>query len=144
WLWVITTVLGTVVAIETRAIRPDLWWELTNRLLCISLLVVAAAGGCAVVYGYRWNRDQWAFAGSCTLIASIMAARAAAAVPVLIHSTIDPEQSMNAYQVATRHQSLSIALVWWVMGVTLAAVWHFLASRNFRGRVAAGFSNRAD
>jgi cytochrome bd ubiquinol oxidase subunit II len=134
-LWIATLAIGIAIAIETRAVRPDLCNALYSRPLSVIFLFVAAAGALAIVSGYRFGRDKLAFAGSCTLIAGVLAARAAAAFPVLLYSTLDPEHSISAYQAAARPESLSIALVWWAIGAALAALWHILANRSFRGRV---------
>jgi len=136
-LWVATLCLGVVVALETRAVRPDLWADFTSRPLCVMFLVLAAAAGAAVIFGYLSRSDAWAFAGSCALIASVLGIRAAATFPILLYSTLDPARSVSAYNAATRSHSLSIALTWFAVGAPLAALWHFLASRSFRGKVAS-------
>jgi cytochrome d ubiquinol oxidase subunit II len=133
-LWFATLSLGIVVALETHAIRPDLWAALTSRPLCLTFLVLAAAAAVAVVFGYRSRRDTWAFAGSCILIASVLGVRAAATFPMLLHSTLDPERSVSAYNAATRSHSLSIALTWFAVGAPLAGLWHYLATRSFRAK----------
>src|SRR6185295_12921809 len=100
----------------------------------ILLLAIAAAVG--VVRGRRSNRDGLAFAGSCLLIAAVIGAHAAASFPVFLHSTLDPQQSVSAYQAAASHHSLVIGFVWWLVAAPLALTWHVLASRSFRGRIA--------
>jgi cytochrome d ubiquinol oxidase subunit II len=136
-LWLLTLAIGIVVAIETRIICPDLCMAFVSRPLSLAFLLVAAAGAIGVFAGYRSGRDGWAFAGSCALIAGLLGARAAAMFPVLLYSTLDPEQSISAYQTATRHQGLVIGLVWWLIAAPLAVLWHVLASRGFRGKVGA-------
>jgi cytochrome d ubiquinol oxidase subunit II len=136
-LWFATLGLGVLVALETRTIRPDLWSAFASRPLSMMFLILAAAAGVAVILGYRSRRDTWAFAGSCALIASVLGARAAATFPILLYSTLDPGHSVSAYDAATRNHSLSIALTWFAVGAPLAALWHFLATRSFRGKVAS-------
>lgn len=131
-LWFATLALGVIVALETQNVRPDTWSALVSRPLPLIFIFIAAAGAVAIFSGYRAGRDGWAFTGSCALIAGVLAARAAAVFPVILYSTLDPEHSMLAYRVATRHQSLVIALIWWLLAAPLAILWHVLASRSFR------------
>jgi cytochrome d ubiquinol oxidase subunit II len=117
------------------AARADLISALVSRPLSVAFLLLAVAAAVGVLYGRRSNRDGLAFAGSCLLIASVIGARAAASFPVLLHSTLDPQQSVSAYQAAASHHSLVIAFVWWLVAAPLALTWHVLASRSFRGRI---------
>jgi cytochrome bd ubiquinol oxidase subunit II len=137
-LWSATAVLGLAVAVATWIVRPDLWTSLWSRPLAIVLLLVAAGGALAIRAGYRAGRDQLAFVGSCALIVGLLGARAAASFPILLYSTLDPECSVSAYAVASRHHSLVIALVWWLIAAPIALLWHVLASRSFRGRLGQG------
>jgi cytochrome d ubiquinol oxidase subunit II len=140
WLWLTALGTGIVVAIETHIVRPDLGTAFVSHLLSLAFLALAAAGAAAIVIGYRSGRDGFAFAGSCTLIAGVLAARAAAVFPVLLHSTLDPERSITAFQAATRHEGLAIGLAWFAVGAPLAGLWHFLAERSFRGKGGGGAS----
>jgi cytochrome d ubiquinol oxidase subunit II len=135
WLWVCTLMLGIIVIIETGALRADLLSALVSRPLSVAFLLLAVAAAVGVLYGHRSNRDGLAFAGSCLLIAAVIGARAAASFPLLLHSTLDPHQSVSAYQAAAPHHGLVIALLWWLIAAPLALTWHVLASRGFRGRV---------
>lgn len=141
-LWCLTLFLGIVVAIETRMIRPELWSDFGSRPLSIVSFVLALGGAVAVFAGYRSNRDGLAFAGSCVLIAAVIGARAAASFPVLLYSTLNPAQSVSAFQAASSRHGLVIALVWWLIAAPIAVTWHVLASRSFRGRVGPAHSSR--
>jgi cytochrome d ubiquinol oxidase subunit II len=134
WLWFITLAGGIVVAVETYLVRPDLWPAFASHPLSMAFLALAAAGATAIIIGYRSSRYVLAFAGSCALIGGVLSAQAAAAFPVLLHSTLGPERSVTAFQAASRHEGLVIGLVWFAIGAPLAGLWHFLAARNFRGQ----------
>ncbi len=135
WLWLATLGLGLLVAIETWVVRPDLCSALVSRPLCWAFILLAAAGCSGVYYAHLSGRDGLAFAGSCALIAGIVGARASAAFPELLHSTLDPAHTLSAYNAASRHQSLVIGLVWFAVALPLAGLWHVLATRSFRGKV---------
>ena len=135
-LWLAALLLGLVVAAETRAVRPDLWSALGTRPLALAALAALLAGGLAILFGFRSQRDRRALAGSCLLIAGVVAVPAAVSFPVLLHSTLDPAHSLTAWQAAARPESLAIALAWWLVAAPLAVLWAAWAGRRFRGRVA--------
>jgi len=137
-LWTGVAALGLVVTAETRVVRPDLWAACGARPLALAFLAVAAAGAAAIFGGMTGSgrgRDRRAFAGSCLLIAGVVATRAAASFPDLLHSTLAPENSMTAYGAAAAHDSLVSALFWWPVAIVLSVVWSILAGLRFRGRV---------
>lgn len=135
-LWLLTLVTGTVVALETWIVRPDLACAMVWRMDSVVFLIVAACGACAVYRAFRTRQDRWAFVGSSALIAGVVGARAAAAFPVLLHSTLDPARSVSAYQAAVSRHSLAIAFFWWLIAAPIALLWYILASRSFRSAAA--------
>jgi cytochrome d ubiquinol oxidase subunit II len=134
-LWISTLFLGAIITIETGALRSDLLSALVSRPLSVAFLLLAFAATVGVLNLHWSNRDGPAFAGSCLFIAAVIGARAAASFPVLLQSTLDPQQSVSAYQAAASHHSLVIAFRWWLIAAPLALTWHVLASRSFRGRI---------
>lgn len=132
-LWLATLALGLVVVVETWIVRPDLW---AARPLTLAFVILAATGGLAILTGFRAGLNLRAYAGSCMLIAGVLAARAAASFPVMFHSTLNPEDSLTAYRAAAHHESLVTALVWWVAAVVLSTLWAVLVARNLKGRTA--------
>jgi cytochrome d ubiquinol oxidase subunit II len=137
-LWPVVLVLAIAVAAETRVVRPDVWSSLVTRPLALVFLAVTAGGAYAVVsgtYGRGSRPGRRAHVGSCLVIAGLLAGRASASFPVLLHSTLDPADSVTAYAAAARHESLVIALVWFTPALLMALLWGALVSRRFRRRV---------
>jgi cytochrome d ubiquinol oxidase subunit II len=129
-LWLATLSLGLIVTMETWVVRPDLW---AARPLTLASVVLAATGGLAILNGFRAGLDLRAYAGSCMLIAGVLAARAAASFPIMLHSTLNPEDSLSAYRAAARHESLVSALPWWIVAAIFSLLCATWAGRNFRG-----------
>jgi cytochrome bd-type quinol oxidase subunit 2 len=61
---------------------------------------------------------------------------AAAIFPVMLYSTLAPENSLTAYTVASSHRTLLIASIWWLVAVALAVTYFVFISRRYAGKVS--------
>jgi cytochrome d ubiquinol oxidase subunit II len=137
YLWIAAIPLSLIVLVESRIVRPDLpgraiynpfWWL---GIIAIVASVVTLASGLAT------RRELRAFLGSNFVIASLLATGAAAIFPVMLYSTLAPENSLTAYAVAAGATSLHIAAVWWPIGFALAVFYFVFISKRYAGRVSA-------
>jgi cytochrome bd-type quinol oxidase subunit 2 len=96
---------------------------------------VAAAGAWALVPGLRGAAEGRAFAGSCAVIAGLLAGAALSVFPVIPLSTLAPEHSMTAYNGAGPAHGLAVALFWWPVAFVLAFTYLVVILREYRGKV---------
>ena len=134
-LWLITAVLFVVVSVETSVVRPELFQALLQRPLAWMPVIVIGAAVWALWTGLRGQAESRAFAGSCGVIAGLLAGAGASLFPVVLHSTLSPEHSMTAYTGATAERGLRIALFWWPVAVTLALTYFIIIMRIYSGKV---------
>jgi len=104
------------------------------------LLVCAAV--IVLVSGLATRREMLAFIGSNLLLAGLLAASAAAIFPVVLHSTLAPENSLSAYDVAAGANSLAYAAIWWPIAFALAAAYFVFVSRRYAGKVSVQRDNQ--
>jgi cytochrome d ubiquinol oxidase subunit II len=137
YLWTAVLPLGIVVLVESRFVRPDLpghaWF---NPFWWIGLIISLVAIVC-LVSGLTGRRELRAFLASNFLILGLLVTGAAAIFPVMLHSTLAPENSMTADAVAAAPGSLHIAAFWWPVGFALAATYFIFISRRYAGKVSA-------
>ena len=101
WLWPAIAPLLLIVSLESWYVRPDLPAHmLANPLVWLGVIVILASTG-ALVTGLRTRREMRAFLGGTFLIVGMLATGAAGIFPVMLHSTVAPEDSMTAYTVAS-------------------------------------------
>ncbi len=136
YLWAACVPLLLVILVESRIVRPDLpgramsnpfWW------LGLAVIVVSII---TLVSGLMSHRELRAFIGSNFLIAGLLATGAAAIFPVMLYSTLAPENSLTAYAVAAGPMSLRLASFWWPVGFVLAVFYFVIISRRYAGRVS--------
>ena len=143
WLWGTAIVLFAVVSLETWVVRPALYQAMIERPLAWLAVTVVLAGVWALATGLRGTSEFRAFAGSCAIIAGLLAGAAASVFPVMLHSTLAPEHEMTAYNSAAPANGLGLALIWWPVAAVLALTYFAVVMRNFRGKVTPTEDNEA-
>ncbi len=136
WLWLISAPLLVIVSLETRFVRPDMLGHgFGNPFFWLGLLVIVAAA-CALVSGL-WERNEMrAFLGSNFIVIGMLATGAAAIFPIMLYSTLAPENSLTAEAVAASPGSLFMASLWWPVAFILAATYFIFISRRYYGKVS--------
>lgn len=134
-LWAAAALLFVIISIETYGVRPEFYRAMMERPLAWLSLAAIAAGAWAVWTGLRRPAEWRALAGSCAVIAGLLATAAASVFPVMLHSTFAPEYSLTAYRGATAERGLVIALFWWPVAFVLALAYAAVVMREYRGTV---------
>jgi cytochrome d ubiquinol oxidase subunit II len=134
WLWLAVIFLVIVSGAETAAVRPELFAGIARRPLAWLEVATFAAGAALAVIGQWRRRARSAFVGSCTFIASLMAAGATGVFPVMLKSTLDPAASITAFTGATDRASLRLALIWWPFAFVLALAYALFVYRHYRDK----------
>ena len=84
-----------------------------------------------------------AFVGSNLLLVGLLATGAAAIFPVMLHSTLAPENSLTAYAVAASPNALApTPAIWWPIGFALAVAYFVFISRRYAGKVSVKRDNQ--
>ena len=141
-LWTAAVPLLLVITVESAAVRPDvIGHAIYNPLWWLGLLLVLSAA-VVLVSGLTKRREMRAFIGSNLVLAGLLAAAAAAIFPVVLHSTLAPENSLSVYDVAASSNSLTFAAIWWPIGFALAAGYFVFVSRQYAGKVSVKRDNQ--
>jgi cytochrome d ubiquinol oxidase subunit II len=141
-LWAATPPLLLLISVESGLVRPDLLGHaIQNPIWWFGLLLVCVAA-IGVVWGLATGHELRTFIGSNLLIAALLATGAAAMFPVVLHSTLAPENSLTAYDVAAGPKSLAYAAVWWPIAFALSAVYFVFVSRRYTGKVSVRRDNQ--
>ena len=135
-LWAAFVPLLLVVSVESSIVRPDLLGHaMHNPLWWLGLLLICAAA-IALVWGLVTRNEMRSFVASNLLLGGMLGTGAAAIFPVALHSTLAPENSLTAYDVAAGPKSLAYAAIWWPISTALAAAYFVFVSRRYAGKVS--------
>jgi len=70
------------------------------------------------------------------LLVGLLVTAGAAIFPVMLYSTLTPENSLTAYAVASNPRALLLASIWWPVGLALATVYFVFISRRYAEKVS--------
>jgi NADH:ubiquinone reductase (H+-translocating) len=149
YLWAAVVPLFIAISVESWVVRPDLFQHAIYKPSCWIGLLVIIVSAITLISGLVTHHEKRAFVGSNGLLLGVLAAGAAALFPVMLHSTLAPENSMTAYAVASNASALRYATIWWPLGFALAVTYFIFISRRFAGKAGASgitedFTNRED
>ena len=83
----------------------------------------------------RRGRDLAAFLASTAYIVSMLGGAAFALYPNLLLASTNPSYSLTIHNAKTGAYSLTVGLVWWLVGIALAIGYFTFIYRMFRGKV---------
>jgi cytochrome d ubiquinol oxidase subunit II len=134
-LWPVQLLLTGLSLVATMYVRPGI---LTNFLkwpigFAIPLLVVVS-----LVYLFiavRGKNDKGAFVASCGYILGMLVGAVFGVYPMVLPASTDPSYSLTIYNTATGAHGMQVGLVWWTLGMVLAACYFIFIYRMFRGKV---------
>ena len=137
-LWKLVLLLLIIVTVETRLVRPDLFTNMEHKPFAWLGVLGVIGGLLAVFSGLHRRVELLATLGSGAFIVGLMVAGAAAVFPVMLYSTLAPENSLSAYQNAADGHGLAVALVWWPIALAFAFGYFLFIYRHYRTKVRPG------
>jgi cytochrome bd ubiquinol oxidase subunit II len=133
--WVGLVALTAITTVATFSLTPGMLSSFSERPWGFVFPALAVAGLVLVGYfGFR-RRDRAAFLSSGAYIAGMMASTAFAIYPNVLPA-VEPENSLTVYNASGSAYGLAVGLVWWSIGMALAAIYFALIYRLFRGKVS--------
>jgi cytochrome bd ubiquinol oxidase subunit II len=131
-----------IISIETYFVRPEVPAQaMQNPFAWLGMLVVAASAW-AMFSGIRGRKEQRAFLGSNFLIIGMLSTGAAALFPVMLYSTLSPDNSLTAYAVASSPGSLFTAFFWWPVAFAMTVGYFIFISWHYAGKVSLKRDNQ--
>jgi cytochrome d ubiquinol oxidase subunit II len=141
-LWAAVVPAFVAISLESWVVRPDLPARAVSNPFCWLGLWVVAASTITLISGMLARRELRAFLGSTFLIAGLLITGGACIYPIMLHSTIAPENSLTADSVVSSNNAIFLASTWWPLGFALAIVYFVFISRRYAGKVSVRRDNQ--
>ena len=141
YLWSAVLPLFVAISIESGIVRPLLGQAIRNPFCWVGVLVVVASA-ILLISALTKANEMRAFLASNFLLMGLLGAGAAAIFPVMLYSTLAPENSLTAYSVASSHSGLVLAAFWWPLSLALAVTYFVFISRRYVGKVSVPRDNQ--
>jgi cytochrome d ubiquinol oxidase subunit II len=133
--WPVVLVLTFVSLMATLQLRNGLLTNYKQHLIALAIPVVVF-GSLALLFNFHTKgKEKAAFVCSSLYIAFMLVGAAVALFPNVLPASTDPAYSLTITNTAAPHYGLTIGLIWWVIGVTLALGYFVFVYRMFRGKV---------
>jgi cytochrome d ubiquinol oxidase subunit II len=129
------TVLLTVVATPaTFWVSPEMLRSFNERPYGYVLPLLAVAGLVGMIYSDLRGRDRGAFLSSGAYIVGMLTSTVFGVYPNVLPA-VDPANSLTIHNASASTYGMTVGLVWWSIGIVLAAVYFIVIYRLFRGKV---------
>jgi len=136
YLWVAVVPLFVLISVESFFVRPDVPGRAVHNPLCWIGLLVTLISTAMLISGLSTRSEIRAFLASNFFIVGVLATGGSAIFPVMLHSTLAPENSLSAYSIAANHTALVAAAIWWPIGLALAIGYFIFISPRYTGKVS--------
>lgn len=133
WAGTALTSLAAIAALSV--IRPQVWENIAAYPLGAAFPLIGIAGLIAArVLEVRGN-DRGAFIGSGAFIAGMLSATAFGLYPYVLPSSGDPSLGLTVFNTIASQYGLAVGLIWWTVGILMAAGYFIFLFRSFAGKV---------
>lgn len=132
--WLATVVLTVLGTIATFAVQPAMGAGYAARPWAYIFPLIALGGLGATAYFQRQGRDLEALFASGAYLAGMLTSAAAGLYPMVLPAVI-PSNSLTIQNASASQYGQTVGLVWWIIGMALAAVYFIFIYRLFWGKV---------
>jgi cytochrome d ubiquinol oxidase subunit II len=142
-LWVAVAPLFIAISIETLLVRPDLPGRAIHNPFWYLGIVIVVGSVVTLISGLSTGGEKRSFVGSNLMLVGLLVTGAAAIFPVMLHSTLAPENSLTAYNAAADSNSFVFACIWWPASLALTTYYFLFISRRYAGKVSVKCNNQS-
>jgi cytochrome d ubiquinol oxidase subunit II len=134
--WPLLVLLTVVSLIATIRVQPALLVNYRAMPVWYIIPVLVFGSLIAILYFLRQGQkgEKPAFLASCVYLAGMLGGAAVAAWPMVLPAR-DPRYSLTVYNTVTGSHGMSVAIVWWTIGIILAIAYFVFVYKMFRGKV---------
>ncbi len=132
--WIATIVLALLVTIATFSIQAQVSASFLGRPWGFIFPLIGLAGLAAMGYFNFKRRDLQAFFSSCTFLFGMLASAAFGLYPLVLPD-VARSNSLTVDNAAGSQYGQTVGLIWWIIGIILAAIYFILTYRLFWGKV---------
>jgi cytochrome bd ubiquinol oxidase subunit II len=131
--WVVVGLTAVVTAVTFR-VQPQVMENFTTWPWGLIFPLLAVAGIAGVLFELRKGDERKAFLASCAYLAGMLTSVVFGVYPMVLPAR-NPVYSMTVTTAKAGAYGLRVGLVWWVLGMMLAAGYFIYVYRSFAGKV---------
>jgi len=132
--WAVTLVLTILGTIATFAVQPHMSASFFSRPWGFIFPVIALIGFIGTIFFNIREHDLRSFFSSCAFIVGMLASAAFGLYPLMLPA-VNPANSLTIQNASASQYGQTVGLVWWLIGIILAAIYFIFTYRLFWGKV---------
>jgi len=134
--WPLVVLLTLVSLYATISVQPALLNNYNKYPFWYIIPVIVFGSLAAILYFLRQGAkgEKPAFVSSCVYLAGMLGGAAVGAYPMVLPAR-DLKYSLTIANTATSSHGMSVAMMWWPVGIVLALVYFFYVYRTWAGKV---------
>jgi cytochrome d ubiquinol oxidase subunit II len=133
--WVLVLALTFISLMLTLNVREGLLTNYKQYPITLAIPVIVFGSLALLFHFHTKGKEKAAFVCSSMYIAFMLVGAAVALYPNVLPASTDPLYSLTVHNTAAPHYGLTVGLVWWTIGITLALGYFVFVYRMFRGKV---------
>jgi len=133
--WLITIPLAVLASIATFFVQPQVYTSFAQRPWGIIFPLIAFVGLLGAGFFNFRKHDMAALLSSGTFILGMLTSAAFSLYPIVLPA-VNRAYSLTINNASASQYGLVVGLIWWPIGMLLAAVYFSLTYRLFRGKVS--------
>lgn len=139
WAWAAVAVFTVLITWATLRVQRQVPSNFFTRPWGFVFPALAVAGLIAVPWLLRReDAERATFFASCAYLLGMLTSVVFGIYPYVLPASTDPACSLTVYNAKAPAYGLRVGLVWWAIGISLAAGYFVFLYRHFGGKVQAG------
>jgi cytochrome bd ubiquinol oxidase subunit II len=134
--WLITIPLAVLASIATFFVQPQVYVSFSQRPWGIIFPLIALAGLLGAGYFNFRKRDLAAFLSTGMFILGMLTSAAFSLYPLVLPA-VNKANSLTINNASASQYGLTVGLIWWSVGIVLAATYFIITYRRFWGKITA-------
>lgn len=135
--------LTALVTAVTFLVQPQVLLNFSTWPWGLIFPLLAVTGLAGVLLELRKRNERKAFLASCAYLTGMLASVVFGIYPMVLPAR-NPEYSLTVSNAKAGNYGLKIGLIWWVLGMILAAVYFLFVYRSFAGKVTVDKDSHDD
>jgi cytochrome bd ubiquinol oxidase subunit II len=134
-LWWLVLLLTIAITLASFVLLPQLLLGFRLHPWGFVFPIIAIAGLSGIKWFAHVKAEGITFIASCAYLAGMLTSVAFSLYPRVLPSSTNPLWALTVSNTKAADYGLKIGLIWWVIGMSLASAYTFLAYRNLAGKI---------
>jgi cytochrome d ubiquinol oxidase subunit II len=136
-LWWVVAFLTVAVTIVSFQLLPQLFESFRLHPWGAVFPILAIAGLLGIQWFHRARQEAKSFLSSCAYLVGMLTSVTFSLYPSVLPSSLNPSAALTVANSKAADHGLKIGLIWWVIGMALAAGYTTFTYRSFAGKISA-------